>query len=426
MLAHPTVSYRTEPAALSRRALLGVGGAALLTSCAPRRDHGGLSLWGIGKPGETVPQLLPTFERATGIAVDVQALPWTAAHEKILTAYAGGSLPDVMMVRNAWVAELAMLGALAPMPGGRLTADQFPAVLAGVGGGACALPWVLDAQVQFYRRDLVEAAGYAVPPTDWTGWKAMAHAIKRRAPDRYAVLLLLDWPEQLFNFAAQQPEPLLRDRNTRGNFASAGLKAVLAFYKSLFDEGLAPRLVGTDLGDTLGSFEQGYFALWPAAADTVGDLHLRAAEIPRSSWAVTQMPGPSGPATGMVDGSSLVVSRTARDSARAWQLARYLCRPITQLRFHALTGDLPSRPSAWAAPQLASDAVAATFGRQLAHGVTPPAVPEWERIVTEVQLIAEHMVRGQLTVDGAATAMDARVDALLAKRRWLLDRGHTA
>lgn len=423
MLADPTVLYQTQRAALSRRALLSIGAGALLSGCAGRRDHRGLSLWGIGKPGENVPLLLPAFERATGIVVDVQALPWTAAHEKILTAYAGGSLPDVMMVRNGWVAELAMLGALAPTPVPHLTADQFPAVLAGVGGGANALPWVVDAQVQFYRRDLVETAGYAAPPPDWAGWKAMARAIKRRAPERYAVLLLLDWPEQLFNFAAQQPDPLLRDRNTRGNFASPGFKTALAFYKSLFDEGLAPRVVGTDIGDTLGSFNQGWFALWPAAADTVGDLQLRSTEVPRSSWSVTQMPGPSGPATGMVDGSSLVVTRAARDPARAWELARYLCRPDTQLQFHALTGDLPSRPSAWAAPSLAGDPVAATFGHRIARGVAPPAVPEWERIVTEVQLLAEHMVRGQLTVNGAAAAMDARVDHLLAKRRWLLDGG---
>lgn len=376
--------------------------------------------------GETVPRLMPAFERETGIGVDVQALPWTGAHEKMLTATAGGSLPDVMMVRNNWIAELALVGALAPMPVAR--ADQFANLLGWVSasGRAHGQPWVADAQVQFYRRDLVAAAGHAEPPGDWAGWKALCHVLKRRSPDNYAVLLLLDWPEQLFNFAAQHPEPLLRDRNTRGNFSSPGFRATLAFYKSLFDEGLAPRVVGTDVGDSLGSFHQGWFALLPANADTVGDLARRSTEIPRASWAVAAMPGPSGPANGMIDGSSLVVTRTARDPARARRLVDYLCRPATQLAFHAITGDLPSRPSAWTTPRLANDPVAATFARQLARGVAPPAVPEWERIVTDVQGLAERMVRGQFTVAQAAAAMDARVDDLLAKRRWLLDRARIA
>ena len=380
----------------------------------------------MGAEGEHLPLLMPAFERATGIGVDVQALPWTAAHAKMLTATAGGSLPDVMMVSNKWLAELALVGALAPMPLAR--ADQFDALVdwVTIGGRARGSPWIADAQVQFYRRDLVAAAGYAEPPADWAGWKAMCHALTRRARDGYAVLLLLDWPEQLFNFASQHADALLRDRDTRGNFASPGFRATLAFYKSLFDEGLAPRVVGVDVGDSLGSFHQGWFALLPANAETVGNLARRAAQIPRETWATTTMPGPDGPATGMIDGSSLVVTAHARDPARARRLIDYLCHPERQLGFHALTGDLPARPSAWATPQLARDPVAATFARQLARGVTPPAVPEWERIVTEVQALAERMVRGQFTVDQAASAMNARVDALLAKRRWLLDRGRLA
>ena len=51
---------------------------------------------------------------------------------------------------------------------------------------------------------------------------------------------------------------------------------------------------------------------------------------------------------------------------------------------------------------------------------------EWSRITGEVQLIAERLVRGMLTIDEACAAMDDRVDTLLAKRRWLLDTGRSA
>ena len=53
-----------------------------------------LSLWAMSYEGDYSPMLMPAFTRATGITVDVQSLPWTAAHEKLLTAFAGGSLPD--------------------------------------------------------------------------------------------------------------------------------------------------------------------------------------------------------------------------------------------------------------------------------------------------------------------------------------------
>ena len=39
--------------------------------------------WAMGREGEVVVRLLPAFERANpGIRVEVQQLPWTAAHEK--------------------------------------------------------------------------------------------------------------------------------------------------------------------------------------------------------------------------------------------------------------------------------------------------------------------------------------------------------
>ena len=79
-----------------------------------------------------------------------------------------------------------------------------------------------------------------------------------------------------------------------------------------------------------------------------------------------------------------------------------------------------------AAPALARDPVAGVFAAALAHGVAPPPVPEWQRIITQVQSVAERMVRGEFTVDTAAREMDTVVDRLLAKRRWLLDRGRIA
>ena len=66
------------------------------------------------------------------------------------------------------------------------------------------------------------------------------------------------------------------------------------------------------------------------------------------------------------------------------------------------------------------------FRDQLERARPAPPVPEWERIVNEMQLVAEQMVRGKLSVDQAAAEMDRRADAILEKRRWMLSRSVAA
>jgi multiple sugar transport system substrate-binding protein len=53
-------------------------------------------------------------------------------------------------------------------------------------------------------------------------------------------------------------------------------------------------------------------------------------------------------------------------------------------------------------------------------------VVEWERIQNEVQLVAERMVRGGLSIDEALAAIDTRIDRILAKRRALVEAGRIA
>lgn len=408
---------------IARRTVLALGCAAL-AACASR-GHGGVSWWAMGTTGENAPLLLPDFVRASGIRVDLQAVPWTGAHEKLLTGFAGDSLPDVMMLNTGWLPEMTLLGALADPPPA-LLADQLPGARAAVtiGGRGRAVPWTADSWVQFYRRDLLGEVGYAAPPVDWAEWTRMAQAIVRRRPGRFATLHLLDWPEPLFAYAAQTGEPLLRDRDARGNFRSAAFRAALAFYKQGFDLKLTPRVTGAEAGDTYIGLRRGWFAVLPSDAVFLGDARRPEHGITAGSWGTVATPGPHGAGPMWARGTCLAVSRAARDPAAAWGLVSYLAGATLQRRLYGITGDLPTRPSAWAA--LPGDTATRVFGQAIAGSVPVPAVPEWERIMGEVQAVAEAMVRGRYGVDAAAAEMDARVDRILAKRRWLLDRGRLA
>ena len=83
----------------------------------------------MGAEAEKLPALLATLPDAP--KVQVQPLPWSAAHEKLLTSYAGGALPDMGQVGNSWIAELTAIDAILPVPATLMpiTTGQFPAVV---------------------------------------------------------------------------------------------------------------------------------------------------------------------------------------------------------------------------------------------------------------------------------------------------------
>lgn len=392
------------------------GGLALAACGRPRPGARTLRLWAMSYEGDYAPLVTPGFTAATGVDVSTQSLPWTAAHEKLLTAHAGGRLPDVFMLPTGWVGEFALLGALAPVEDQALMAGMV------VGADGRSVPWSVSPYGAVYRRDLLAAAGYDAPPGDWAGLIAMGRALKRRRPDGFVLLALLNWPELLFTLAGQVGAGVLREHDTRGNFAESGFGEALAFYVRLFDEGLAPRVLSTEVQDPLGAFAAGYFAIYPGGPTLLLDLKRRAAQIPRARWATARMAGPRGSAAAPVAGACLCVSARSERKAQAWALVRHLTSVPVELRLQRLIGNLPARAEAWRDPQMAQP-VLAPFAAQLAQPAREPAIVEWERVRGEVQLVAERVVRRELTQAAGLRAMDRRVDALLAKRRALVQAG---
>ncbi len=415
----------TRRAAL--RVVPGGGAALLLPGCLSRRDPAGLTFWATGYEGDYAPHLMTAFTARTGIAVDTQSVPGTAAHEKYLTAQAGGTLPDVMMLPSGWVGEFAMIGAIAPVPVREAIEDTFPDVMhpLTVAGVPYALPWSIGSQVQFYRRDLLGEVGYDEAPRSWDGWRDLGARLKRRHPDRYAMLLFLNWWDTLITFAGQAGAYPLRDRDTRGNFRTPAHREALAFYVSLFADGFAPRVASNEVQDPLASFAQGWIAIYPSGPTLLTDLYRRAAEIAPERWGVARMPGPNGPGPVSAINNSIAVSAQSRRPADAWRLARHLTSAESELRFQRMIGVLPARRSAWRDPQLA-DPRLRPFAEQVEQPARQPVIVEWERIRLEVQIVAERVVRGELTIDDGLAAMDARVDTLLAQRRELVAAGRIA
>lgn len=417
-----------------RRALtaLGLAGLLALTACAPESDA--LVFWAMGAEGENVGKVLEGFRKAhPAIKLKVQGIPWNAAHDKLLTAYAGGVTPDVCQLGTTWVTELSSLGALAPLAT-HVKADATLApgdFFAGAwqnnlaDGEVWAIPWYVDTRVLFYRKDLLARAGFAEPPATWEAFLAQAKALS--GPGKTGAFLPANPggdPIPLY-MAWQQGADLIDMASLTGRASQPAFTRAVDFYVRCFTEGAAPREAG-GLTNFYQAFAAGDVAMFVSGPWNVGALREKMPEL-AGKWAVARLPATraGGPRTSVAGGSALAVFKRSRRQDEAWALISYLARPEVQREFHALTGDLPARKSAWRGQAL-EDPVAKAFYAQMQDARPVAAVPEWELLATKLGAWVERAVYGELTVEAAMRGLDGDIDRALEKRRWLASRRKVA
>ncbi|MEJ7809854.1 MAG: sugar ABC transporter substrate-binding protein [Gemmatimonadaceae bacterium] len=389
----------------------------------------------MGREGEVVAELARDFERENpGVHVRVQQIPWTAAHEKLLTAHVGGATPDIAQLGNTWVPEFVALDALERLDAriARSAVVQgsgyFPGIWATnvVNGGTFGIPWYVDTRVIFYRKDLLARAGYPVPPATWPEWRAAMEAIKKQVgKDRFAIFLPTNEWAQPVILGMQNGSPLLKDGARYAAFSDTSFRRAFEFYTALFRDGLAPVAGNNDVANVYQEFERGLFAMYITGPWNIGEFSRRLPASMRGKWATAPLPGPTGGASAvsMAGGSSLVVFDKSPHKAEAWKLVEFLSRPEQQVRFYALTGDLPARLESWRDSSLAGNEYARAFYDQLGRVLPMPQVPEWELIATKVFDYAERTIRGGVPPERALKGLDEEVNRILEKRRWMLARG---
>jgi len=402
-----------------------------------RRDRADrvIEFWAMGREGEAVQNLLKGFEaRHPHVAVRVQQIPWSAAHEKLLTAFVGNAMPDVFQAGTTWLPELAALGAVEPL-GDRATRlagipmeDYFPGILEAntIDDSLIGVPWYVDTRLLFYRSDLLAQAGRPGPPRSWEAWVADMDRLRAgRGRDRYAIFLPINEWEMPVILALQTGAHLLRDDDQYADFRSPAFRRAFDFYLDLFRRGFAPLAAATQMANLYRDFASGLFCFYVTGPWNIGEFRHRLPPTMAARWATAPMPGPDDqyPGISIVGGASLVLFRGSRHKDAAWEMIRYLSEAPQQVRFYQLTGDLPARKSAWEDPALREDEALRAFRLQLRHVQSPPRIPEWEQVAQEIARYSEAAIRGQLDSEQALAALDHDVDQLLEKRRWLIRNG---
>jgi len=406
--------------------------AFLACSNASAGDKTTLRIWAMGREGEVLSQLIPGFEKEhPDIHVEVQQIPWTAAHEKLLTAYVGDATPDIAMLGNTWVPEFVALNSLAPLDSFVAQSkevrrdDFFPGIWKTnvVNGKTYGIPWYVDTRLIYYRTDLLAKAGYKEFPKTWADWTGAMKKMKSQMTDRQFPMLMPtnEWPQPVV-FAIEAGSPILRDGGRYGAFEQPAFRKGFDFYLNFYRQGLASPVSSSQVSNLFQEFERGNIAMYISGPWYIGEFKNRLDSATQKKWMTAALPGINGPGVSMAGGSSLSLFAGSQHKMEAWKLMEYLSRPQVELEFYRLTGDLPPRISAWQDSTLVNNKYAKAFRDQLEHVAPLPQVPEWEEIATTIFEHGEQAIRKAKTVDQTLASLDQDVNAMLEKRRYLLDQ----
>ena len=357
-----------------------------LTACAGDSPGAGdaegpLTVWIMGDSGANFEQLVAPFTKETGTKVEVVAIPWDGIDERLTTAVASGSGPDVLQIGLSKLRTFADAGALLPLdkelaahPG--LASENFADGVAGsataVAGKIVSVPWVSDTRVLFTRTDILAENGIDSPPATWTALRADAKKLAARGSGQFGYYIP-QWDSPLPVVMTWDFGGSIIDADGNVNFDTPEFAKAVDLYTGLYADGSVP--TNSDFDQTQG-FISGVAPMLVSGPYLAKAISDSAPEL-AGKWAVSTVPEASS-GTSLFAGSNMGVWYNTKHKDASLKLLEFLSQPATQLSWYTINGELPTVKAALEDPSITSDPLVKVYSAQLADAKVLPLVPNWD------------------------------------------------
>ena len=293
-----------------------------LVGCSQNEQNSSeITFWGMGSEGEYIQKLIPEFERLNpGIKVKVQMVPWTAAQEKLISAYASDNLPDVFQLGNTWVPQFVALNAIENLDtfvskSSIVTKENYFEGIWNtneISGSIYGIPWYVDTRLLFYRKDILQKAGYNNPPKTWAEFYDVSKNIKKNIgnDDKYAVYLPVNEWAPFVIFGMQAGSTVLKDNDSYGNFSGAEFTKGFEFLINFHKENLAPIGI-SQVNNVYQAFAEEYFAIYISGPWNIKEFKKWMTGNLADKWMTAPLPSLNSDSIGvsLAGGASLVIDR---------------------------------------------------------------------------------------------------------------------
>lgn len=343
-----------------------------------------LSVWMMGDGNETVQPIFDAYTEETGIEVDLQSIPWSAAHDRLLTAVASGEGPDVVQMGSTYMAEFTDAGALLDISDyiesndalspenffeGNVATTMFDDSYYGV-------PWYTETRALYYRTDLLEEVGYPEGPSNWDELYDAAVKLSERGDNMYGFDINLQ--EQTFGpmFAKQNGSELI-DEDGNAVLNEPEFVEAIEYLHSFVEAGAtANQDLGIEMSQSFGG--DGIVPMFISGPWSITAIEDQTTDI-EGKWDIRTLP--EGPVSNVSNtgGANLAVWSSSDHPDEAMDLIEHMVSVDSLMTYYDTTSSLPALVEAWEEEPFQDEKIA-VFGEQLENSEHMPLIEGWDRM----------------------------------------------
>lgn len=395
-------------------------GCSSTSSSSSKDSQTTITVWGMGEEAKSLPKIAKAFEQENPkIHVEVQALPWDKAHDKLLTAVASKQGPDVVQMGTTWIPEFASAGSLMDITS---DTDKYPDLAAKnffdgsvdttkYDNKTVGVPWYIDTRVLYYRTDLLKKVGYDQAPKTWDELRDAAMQLKERGGNNYGISIDANEQSLAFMFARQNGSKLLDGKKPL--FNQKEFVDAVKYMDGFFKDGSAPK---NDIGlDAIAAFKgDGVVPMFISGPWMVKLINDQAPEL-KGKWATAVLPSKENNMSSL-GGSDLSVFQYTKHKDAALKFVAFMSKPKTQLQWLKLVNAMPATKRAWEDPALQNDQNLKVFGDQMKNAQPMPVITQFENIAQTFLKSNEQIFRGGADVQKTMDDFNKKAEGILSKK----------
>ncbi|MEE1755401.1 ABC transporter substrate-binding protein [Streptomyces sp. SP18CS02] len=301
---------------------------------------------------------------------------------------------DILNIDVAWTSQFAAAGWIAPLERERFPLSSLlPPVVdtATYDGKLYAVPYVTNAGMLFYRKDILDREGER-PPGTWAELERQAGTLAPKyGLGGYAGQFLpyegltVNAAEAVYSAGGT----ILGDEGERVTVDSTAARRGIAFLARGVRDGWIPREALTyKEEESRQAFQDGrllFLRNWPYAYVGASGKDSEVA----GKFGAVPLPGPDGPGTSVLGGSNLAVSTDARHPESARDLIAYLTSDRVQRRVLTEGALPPVRAALYGDPALTRRfPYLPTLRASVLSAAPRPKSPRYEQVSLAVQAVA--------------------------------------